>query len=109
MLSILQELFLVRKKIGVTISQNFHSVSLLVRPFFPSGKGSCGLTEQQANSTILEEFVQSPLQWSNQTNLDAADLAPVPDDVPSLAWPFIICSGIHLLPALGFLLMGNIH
>jgi len=105
MLSILQALFLVRKKTGGTISQNFHSVSLLVRPFFPSGKGSCGLTEQQANSTILEEFVQSPLQLSNQSNLDAADLAPVSDDVPSLAWPFIICSGIHLLPALGFLLM----
>jgi len=76
-------------------------VSLLVRPFFPSGKGSCGLTEE-ANSTVL---LQSPLEYSNRTILDGSEPAAVSDEVPSLAWPFIICSAIHLLPALGFLLM----
>ena len=101
--SILQELFLVRKTIGRKISQIFHSVSLLVRPFFPSGKGSCGPTEE-ANSTVL---LQSPLEYSNRTVLDGSEPAAVSDEVPSLAWPFIICSAIHLLPALGFLLMGN--
>ena len=102
--SILQELFLVRKIIGRTISQIFHSVSLLVRPFFPSGKGSCGVTEE-TNSTVL---LQSPLEYSNRTVLDGSEpAAALSDEVPSLAWPFIICSAIHLLPALGFLLMGN--
>ena len=102
--SILQELFLVIRIISRKISQIFHSVSLLVRPFFPSGKGSCGVTEE-ANSTVL---LQSPLEYSNRTIFDGSEpAAAVSDEVPTLAWPFIICSGIHLLPALGFLLMGN--
>ena len=60
---------------------------------------------EETNSTVL---LQSPLEYSNRTVLDGSEpAAALSDEVPSLAWPFIICSAIHLLPALGFLLMGN--
>ena len=95
----------------------FTSVSLLVRPFFPSadGRRACGL-EQESNLTILGGTNQTLLGQSNQTLLDGSDqtvtdgsstLTLNSDDVPSLGWPFIICSGIHLLPAIGFLMMGK--
>ena len=87
-----------------------NSVSLLVRPFFPSsdGEGACGFPEQKSNltnqtlmggSTLLDE--------SDQTAIDGKTMTLSSDDVPSLAWPFIICSGIHILPAIGFLLMSK--
>jgi len=48
-------------------------------------------------STLLDE--------SDQTAIDGKTMTLSSDDVPSLAWPFIICSSIHILPAIGFLLM----
>jgi len=89
-------------------------VSLLVRPFFPSadGRRACGL-EQESNFTLPGGTNQTLLGQSNQTLLDGSDqtvsdgstLTLNSDDVPSLGWPFIICSGIHLIPAIGFLMI----
>ena len=94
----------------------FNSVSLLVRPFFPSadGRRACGL-EQESNFTLPGGTNQTLLGQSNQTLLDGSDqtvsdgstLTLNSDDVPSLGWPFIICSGIHLIPAIGFLMIGK--
>ena len=86
----------------------------MVRPFFPSadGQGACGL-EHDSNLTLLGRSNQTFLGGTDQTPLDGSDQTVhdgsvlTSDNVPSLAWPFIICSGIHILPAIGFLMMGE--
>ena len=83
----------------------FNSVSLLVRPFFPStnGQGACGVEQ----GPKLDSSKQTLLTGSDQTVIDGSTLTLKTDDVPSLGWPFIICSAIHILPAIGFLMMGK--
>ena len=102
MRSLRQALFLVSKVVYMKYhSFLLNSVSLLVRPFFPSadGQGACGW-EHESNLTN-----QTLWDGSDQTVHNGSTLNS--DEVPSLAWPFIICSGIHILPAMGFLMMGK--